>query len=325
MKKSMIAILMVISLFPTLTFAQSPSTMVINNNKVKLTLDEYNELKEKGYTDSQIMFFDQEIINRNLNSDSKLVKQSVSYLKTVYTYDNNLSLFDSVSNVVKTEEIELTKEQYEFETSNGNLNDISLNAEDTKSYGYRVLTTSLYKEGTYSSPVYRVVNVVQWDDNYTPKTRSFDILGISFANTNEISVKAGSQYAFQTYTQTHKVTGTSEFKTINYSSNSDHYTKRSNGYAIAMNLVDDTTWYKMSQMNSYLEYTVIKTGSNVVNNLQFRGAYVHAQKTVELLDVVGFAMDPSKAGLAMFLLGNPVSEKYDSGNKTFVQMTGIGW
>lgn len=160
MKKSMIAILMVISLFPTLTFAQSPSTMVINNNKVKLTLDEYNELKEKGYTDSQIMFFDQEIINRNLNSDSKLVKQSVSYLKTVYTYGNNLSLFDSVSNVVKTEEIELTKEQYEFETSNGNLNDISLNVEDTKSYGYRVLTTSLYKEGTYSSPVYRVVNVV---------------------------------------------------------------------------------------------------------------------------------------------------------------------
>ena len=328
MKKIIIAILVAITLFPTLTFAQTDTTMIINNNKVELTTEEYNKLKEMGYTDSQIMFFDQEIINRNLNSNSELVNQSVSYLKTIYTYSNDNTQTYSLnneSNLINVQEVELTKEQYELETSTPNYNIMPLDAQVTNYYGYRTLTTSLFKEGTYASPEYRVVNVVQWDDDYTPYTRSFDILGITFANTSEITVKAGSQYALQTYTETHKLTGSYEFKTINYSSNSDHYTKKNNGYAISMNLVNDTTWYRMSQMNSYLEYTVIKSGSNTVNNLQFRGAYAHAQQTVDLLDVVGFAMDPSKTGLAMFLLSNPISEKYDSGNKTLVQMTNIGW
>lgn len=326
MKKIIIAILVSIVFFPTMAFAQTNSTTIINNNKVELTNEEYNKLKSMGFTDSQIMFFDQEAVNRNLNSNSTLVAQDVSYLKTIYTYSNmeTASANNSI-NPVKVEDVELTKEQYEYETTHINNEVAQTNVDDEHTWGYRTLTTSLYKEGTYSAPVYRVVSVVEWSNSYTPVTRSFDILGISFANTSDITVKAGSQYAFQTYTETNKSTGSSEYKAIHYSSNSDHYTKQNNGYAISMNLVNDTSTHRMSQMNSYLEYTVIKRGSGVVNNLQFSSAYTHAQISVDLLDVVGFAMDPSGLGLAMFLLGKPISQKYDSGNHTFVQMTGIGW
>lgn len=324
MKKILIAILVSIALLPTMTYAQSTESKIINNNNVELTITEYNKLIEMGFTDSQIMFFNQEAINRNLKSNAELVHKNVSYLKTIYTYENNLSTYSNYwSTPVVIDEVELTKEQYELETSNDN--NISTNASEHEHYyKYRTLTTSLYKEGTYSEPVYRIVNIVQWADGDGPDTRSFDISGITF-DTNEITIKSVSQYAFQTYTQTHKITGSSEYKTVNYSTGSDHYTKTNEGYAISMNLVDDTTWYKMHEMNSYLEYTVIKSGSNTINTLQFKGTYVHSNQTVDLLDVVGFAMDPSATGLAMFLLGNPISSSYDSGNKTLVQVNDIGW
>ena len=58
MKKIIIAILVSIVFFPTMAFAQTNSTTIINNNKVELTNEEYNKLKSMGFTDSQIMFFD---------------------------------------------------------------------------------------------------------------------------------------------------------------------------------------------------------------------------------------------------------------------------
>ncbi len=327
MKKIRLAILLTLCFMPSVAFAQSvsPETKIINNNKVELTPEEYNKLIDMGYTDSQIMFFDQEIVDRNLNKNSELVSQSVSYLKTIYKDDSYRGIsINSKKPSFHTEEIELTKEQYELETSKASITDYD-GSHDSAYYGYRTLTTSLFKEGTYANPEYRVTSVVQWDYDYAPKTRSFDILGITFSHASDITVKEGSQYALQTYTTTYKSTGKSEFGNVKYSDNSDHYTKNNNGYAISMNLLDDTSTYTISEMNSYLEYTVIKRGSNTVNNLQFGSTYVHAQKNVDLLDVVGFLMDPSASGLAMFLLSNPVSQKYDSGNQTLVQMIGINW
>lgn len=328
MKKILIAILVSIALLPTLTYAKDNTSSIINHNNILITAEEYDKLVSMGYSDSQIMFLDQEAINRNLNPNSTLVSKNVSYLKTKYRYDDSSSETNSMNtqgSLIAVEEFELTKEQYEYETNNSNLNVAQQNTDNSHTWGYRTLTTYLYEEIASGSKEYRVVNVVDWDNNYTPKTRSFDILGITFPNSHEIAVKAGSQYAFQTYLETNKVTQSGEYKVIKYSANSDHYTKRNNGYAISMNLVNDTTTHKMSQMSSYLEYTVKKTVSGKVNNLQFKGAYTHAQTTVDLLDVVGFMMDPSATGLVMFLLGDPISQRYDSGNKTYVQLVNIGW
>lgn len=327
MKKFIMAILVSIALFPTLTYAKVDNSSTITNyNNIQISTEEYNKLLSMGYSDSQIMILDQIAIRRNLNPNSTLISKNVSYIKTKYTYDNsNISVASMNTRPVKIEDFELTKEQYEYETKNFNLNNAETNADNSHTWGYRTLTTYLYKEISSGTTEYRVVNVVDWDSNHTPSTRSFDISGITFANTSQITVKAGSQYAFQTYLETNRVTLKGEYKTVNYSTNSDHYTKNYNGYAISMNLVNDTQTHRMSQMSSYLEYTVKKSGSAQVNNLQFKGTYTHATTSVNLLDVVGFAMDPSKTGLAMLLLGGTVSQKYDSGNKTLVQMVNVGW
>lgn len=299
---------------------------IVNLNKVTITPHEFDNLIKYGFDYDQIMFLDQETINRNKNIEGQLVSKTTSYIKLVEVFDkSDYNRLNTSSNVTpkKVYEIELSKEQYYNELNNKELQVIAADeARHNHTYSYRTLTTILWQVGSESSRQYKVSNVVQW--NQTPSTRSFDLIAITFNNSN-ISVLSGSNYGFQTYTRVNRITLDYTFETINYSVNSDHYTKKPQGYALAMNLVDDTLFEKMQNFNSYLEYTVIKNNTSIIPNLQFKGTYVHSTSSVNLLDVVGFAIDPSKTGLAMLLLSDPIKRKYDDGNKTLVQLIGVNW
>ncbi len=217
MKKKVILILLLGCLISTVTpFANvKASDGLINNHNVLINSKEYKNLESLGFNDYQILNMTQEEFNANKNLTAEIISVDTKYIKvleyfdiTEYNnyYNNNLKINYSIKekslDPIYVEEIELTKEQYNAETSadsNPYISKLPMNTNNGE-IGNAKVTTAYKTMQTFimklSNDQYRVRNDLVWTK--MPSNRDEDLIRLE-VSSNVIPIDA-SRYGKQLWT-----------------------------------------------------------------------------------------------------------------------------
>jgi hypothetical protein len=257
--------------FAAFFMLQSPASAaekLTNSNGIKISEEEYANLKELGFTELAIDQMGKDVFKEHskLKVDSKNSVSRYYEIKETPQYFTLLSAEEN-ANYLSTE---LSEEEY-FKRVEASKNSFQTFSSDTSSTYYRRLTTQIQKIGSEI----RLHNNFIWD--VVPNTRSYDVLTVSIDNF--FSPIVGTQYGQQLWSYT---TPTGGFYGDNavYSSASSTWNKQSAGYGVKMNLKDDEVNLKVTELEGYMYYKIGRNSSIVPTYINAYGNYSHAKSTV---------------------------------------------
>lgn len=272
--KKIAVYLFVISFFFTLQNVTSAAEKLTNSYGIKITEEEYENLKELGFTDLAIDQMNKEVFkaNKDLVVDKK--SESTKYYEIVETTpdENQISTFSITSENEPTyTSTELSKEEY-FRRVEQEKNGIKiLLSTDTTTTSYRRLTTSIQLIGTTT----RLHSKFIWD--IIPATRSYDVLSTAIDST--FSPKAGSEYGQQLWGYTYTTSGGFYGGNATYPAGSSTYTRDGAGYGVKMDLKNDTSNTRITQLEGYMYYNIARSSSVVPYYINAYGNYSHLKTT----------------------------------------------
>ena len=233
-----------------------------NKNNIDMTLEEYNNLLELGFTESQIYYMTNETFLENKDIEATLVSRNTQFVKTTTFWRNGISYH--TSEILTEEEI-----MHDMELHNGELQiQQPVNSPNTSgycyndvSYDYKVLTTSI---SFVSDTTMRYKADVFWLE--MPDTRSYDIIGIGIEPSK---VEINSIIYFQQhYVYTN---GNDGYGTICYPK------EQTTGGSVLFKLPSGS----FSDLDSYIYFNVTKVHSDqTITSLAAVGDYAHATSSV---------------------------------------------
>jgi hypothetical protein len=253
---------------------------ITNSNGIKMTEEQYGNLKELGFTDLAINQMNKDVFkeNKDLVVDSKTEVTKYYEIKEKPQAIQNFSLTDEENgNYISTE---LSKEEY-FDRVQASKNYFPTLSDDTTQTSYRRLTTSIQLIGSDT----RLYNQFVWDT--IPTTRSYDVLGASIDST--FTPVSGSNYGQQLWSYTNPTTGGFYGDNASYSSNSSTWSKTSAGYGVKMNLKDDASNLRVTELEGYAYYKIARSSSVVPYYINAYGNYSHAKTNVSSTFGFGFS------------------------------------
>lgn len=335
MKKMLMFGLLSLFMIPNVIFAMDNDSYFTTGFGKELTYQQYEKMQNLGYDDEKIRRMPNEFIDKYLSENLELVSSESQTIQEIYTFNNsdmvnqcfNNCTFDDVRNgaiPISVDEMEVSNEL--FEQFQGEVATPYATGSKSHVYNSRKMTTYVFYDSAKGA--YKIANFAEWDG--VPSGKSFDINAVAFKSPGVV-IMTGSQSAYQSYEE-YKITlfghSSSEFKVINYSTNSDHYRIHTNGIGIAMNLANGSgLGYGTENHVSYLEYYVKKNVTNTINTLDVIGRYKHASGGTDFTDFIGLSIDatPTNALTLAILVSNSVSKKYDEGNYCNLVLTNMGW
>lgn len=246
---------------------------IINHNGVKIKPDEFNRLKDLGFTDEAINFMPKDIFKENKDIEVQSKSETTQYQEIQENpFGGSLLSADEDSNYLLTE---LTEEEY-FKRVNASKKEsesVSPLASDSTATSYRRLTTSISRLTKTSA---RLQSSFKWDT--MPKTRSIDLLTTSIDSTFE--PVSGTNYGQQFFSYFEGAWDTPRDDSAIYRSSSSAWSKKSAGYGVKMNLKNSSSSIRVHALSGYAYYNIRRANSIVPRSINAYGNYAHAKKTV---------------------------------------------
>lgn len=243
---SSFAIILFLLVVPTV----NATAYYTNDNNIEMTEQQYNNLIQLGFTESEIYQMGNEEFEANKDVNATLVSENQQYYKTTTTIRNGIT--------TKSSEV-ITEEQYQAEKDS--------NTPQTRSYDaivtteYKQMRTSISK---YSDIKYRYKVTLTWLN--MPSKRSYDIIGLGYQQAIVYMSLAGVQFQ-QNYT----ISGT------NYSSVVCTPLEFDTGASAVFLLPSGT----LSALSSYMYYEVLKYDDTyTITEMYAGGDYAHATSTI---------------------------------------------
>lgn len=274
--KKIAVYLFAISFFFMLQNVTSAAEKLTNSYGIKITEEQYENFKELGFTDLAIDQMNKEVFkaNKDLVVDSK--SESTKYQEIVETtpVENQVSTFSTTSENSPTyTTTELNEEEY-FKRVEQEKNGIKIFASsDTTTTSYRRLTTSIQLIGATT----RLHNKFIWD--IIPSTRSYDVLSTAIDST--FSPKSGSEYGQQLWAYTYTTSGGFYGGNSAYPAGSATYTRDGAGYGVKMDLRNDTSNTRVTQLEGYMYFSIVRSSSVVPYYINAYGNYSHLKTTAD--------------------------------------------
>ncbi|MGC4379386.1 hypothetical protein WD019_21115 [Fictibacillus sp. Mic-4] len=261
-----------------------------NVNGIVMTQEQYDRLKQFGFSDLAISQMDETVFNEFKDVVLESQSQITQYYEDVeqpqqYQIAQKSSLKKAINTntnyTYKT--TELTKEEY-FKRVQALKNKQGTNkinkkkirpfsSDDTTRTSYRRLVTSINRYNGNIELFQRFV----WD--IMPETRSYDVLTISIDNT--FSPKAGSQHGQQLWRTYNPTYGDTSSGSASYYSSSTTWTKDGAGYGVRMNLKNDASNSKVFELEGYMHYKIMRNSSVRPYYINAYGNYSHAKKSID--------------------------------------------
>lgn len=257
-------------------------TDITTSTGITMTAEEYDHLRNLGFSDLAIEVMEREVFEENINFelDSQSVVTKYYEIKEqpeldVLLKQNSISTNEEDTNYIQTE---LTEDEYfkRVEANKEQLNsksEINPASSDQTRTSYRRLITRIQRSGS----TIRLHSSFIWDT--MPKTRSYDVMSISIDSM--FSPKSGSQYGQQFWTTYNpNVRGPANYGSSNYSSSSSLWRKQSAGYGVRMNLRDDYSNARVTNLEGYIYYNIVRNSSVKPRYINAYGNYSHAKKSI---------------------------------------------
>lgn len=252
----------------------------INYNGIHMTTEEYNTLLNLGFTENQIYHMDEETYENNKDLDATLISQTTRYYKTISpAYGTGY-------------DVEVSEEEYN--NSGNSRTELTRGYVDTT---YKTITSSISQNGSK----YRYNVSTMWKQ--MPATRSYDIIGIGFADSVYIN---SSVYFSFTYANS----------AGSYTTSTQYYNKKSlsTGGAAVYKLPTGT----IKSLSANLYYDVSKSTSSTITSLSICGDYAHATSNVSVNNVADYSISIYGINLGPTLAGSydatPCAMEYASVN-----------
>ena len=198
-------------------------TTITNVNALEnISKEEKAYLNQIGYEDLEIEIMTQSEYEKILNEKAIYVSSDTKYYKTIYLNNNY-----AINNSINTISTEITKEEYENESSINPRGDETVNTE----YKKMVITLTYVS----SSNQYKAKNTLTWKK--MPKIRDMDIIAMS--NNSAVSEPVANTYsAYTAYITEDSCKKTSNSNRNNHTSN---WKKTPSGSGITFSMPKDTT------------------------------------------------------------------------------------
>ncbi|WHX66038.1 hypothetical protein QNH26_20575 [Peribacillus frigoritolerans] len=260
------------------------AAVLTNVNGLELTDQNIEDLRSLGFTDEAIENMDEEEYQLNKDLKGEIVDTDTKYIKTITPEENSemqpleeneelqRSLPEKSLNVLESNNsisIELDEETFYKELEQEKTG-IKTMASDTTTTDYKIFKTTISK---LSSSKYRLTNNMTWKK--IPSTRQWDVSGVGINSTYWAPVP-NSQYAKQNWKTYSHMSG-NQSGSSTYKSSSSYWSKKAGGYALKMNLPNNTTNGADSKfvesLSNYMYYNVSKLAST--KQLDAYGAYRH--------------------------------------------------
>ncbi|HOP65889.1 MAG TPA: hypothetical protein PLX66_02595 [Bacilli bacterium] len=233
MKKIILNLLIISSIF-IISNVEAQENYYVNDNNVAITKEDYNYLLN-DYSKEAIAKFTDSDLKIVLAKDYQKIGSIDKYYKTTYKKDEK-------GNVLKTSNIEVSKEDYD----NGNIETKSSCGTNCVYYEttYKKLTLTINYGASVS--VTRVDVKNEW--KRIPSVKLYDIIGFKITSSNGAywHFNSGGTYVAKQIYDGH---------TINYSydtSSSGNTVRNLNGVGQVMNIVDSTSSSLENTMRMYL-------------------------------------------------------------------------
>ena len=284
MKKVIAIILGIICLIPV---SSKASDYIINNNSIKISTEEYNNLINLGFTEKEI--FNMSAVEYENNKDliGEIVSSDIKYYKTVTFYN------DANEQVAKND-IEISEDEYSFANSN-TMSSHGLIVGYTET-NYKKMTTNIIS----LSNKYRYKVSLEWKN--MPSTRSYDIIGIGIDSSVYIY---SNIYFQQNYCYNDGSCSSSVISTPK---------KTNTGGAASFKLPTSSS---ISDLSSYLYFTVDKSSDNTLSELNAYGDYSHATSSIDSESAKNYSIN--SAGI---VLNSSIYNKYDEIQLAHARWTG---
>lgn len=292
--KKVISYLFALSFF--FLFQNAISAQEIENAYgIKISEEEYENLKELGFTDLAINQMDREVFdaNKNLIVDSK--SEVTKYYEVVEEVsdvqkDSSRSLLMNEKNPMYVS-TELSEEEYFARVDRVKNGVQTFASSDQTVTSYRRLTTSIQR----IQSTIRLHSKFVWD--VMPKTRNIDVLSTSIDST--FSPVAGSEHGQQLWSYTNPTNGGLYGGNASYSKGSSAYTRGAAGYGVKMNLKDDASGARLVDLEGYMYFNIAKNSSVVPRYINAYGNYSHLTTT----NSIGYSYGLSFGGPAISWAG----------------------
>lgn len=230
---------------------------VVNENKIYISNDEYNNLINLGFSKEEIESIPYDVYIKNKDIQAELVDKQIKYYKTIYIL-NNVSTMD-ISQVKRFQTIEINEEEF---NKSDEQNEFIINGNEIVQTEYKKMELSL--SYISSKKQYRTKNVLTWKK--MPSNRSYDV--IAMANNNAVSEPVSNTYHTDMYYKTYNTclqTTTSSTKTNGFT-----YTKTPSGAGASFILPSDSyikySWNDLLGQNYPCVDTRYKNGATGTYN-----------------------------------------------------------
>lgn len=246
-KKIIILTLVIASVIPNLVNA-SEIPYYVNNNAIEMTEEDYNNLKNLGFTDYEIQNMGQKEFENNHDIIGVIVSENIKYYRTITNYSLDARIIcASIYNITEQEYTSENTSEIVIPQGNGYVET-----------NYKKVTTQIIAV----AGKYRYKTSVEWKS--IPSTRSYDIIGIGI----DTSVYIYSGITFQqNYCYSNGICSSSNTSTIKNSST---------GGAALFKLPASSS---ITTMSSYIYFTIDKSSSTTISELYAYGDYSHATTT----------------------------------------------
>lgn len=290
MKKNFKMFLLMASLIIVSITKVNAETFYTNERGIKLSKDEYNEVK-KSLDDISIRLLTQQDLDLITSGNAKVTNEKKYFLTTTIYDENNV--------VISTLNNEITKEKYDNLDLNDYNNQYSLNYEKNNKIetNAKVLDLTVISPSDNVSKV-SVYSTLTWKN--IPKVKSYDVIAIMFNIPAVIHDFMGMQIS-NLQTSSERVTEYNPGGT-----NSNVFT---NGIGVSMNIHDDVT--KSLALALQINATVDGGGEILTS-------YQHATSTVTLEQSKGYTLSVAGLGHVINFTNSSVKNKYDGMEGTTV-------
>lgn len=241
-KKNNLFLYVLVTLFIcALSIGQVKASEYVNYYGIAMSDEEYNNLLELGFSEDEIYYMNEETFETNKNIESSLEVKDERYYKTVYTDLNG-----------ETYSTEITKDEYN--------NQSGMNTRGTVETTYKTMVTTMSKN---SNNTFRYKVSVAW--KLFPSTRSYDIIGIGFAD--DVYISSGIYFSYHYCNASAECTESSLY-----------YDKKqlSTGGSIVYKLPSGD----IRELSTVLYYDVSKNTSSTITRLDMCGDYSHATTAI---------------------------------------------
>lgn len=286
MKKKIMLIFTMLIFIPGVVFADGDAYYE-NYYGVKMSEEEYNNLVELGFSESEIEYMLEDDFNYNNNFTGELVSDNTNYYV-------NITRYDATGKIISDNDIKISKEDY---MRNSAIEPLGFTDGLIQSE-YKELRTTISK---VDSTEFRYKVNLKWTK--FPSTRSYDIIGIGI---DSHILTSGDAHFSQTYCILNFCKTDTKTNDITYD-----FT----GIGASFALPTDT----ITKLESTLYFNVIKLNSNsTVTSHYAYGDYSHATKKISGGNATKYTVGPNVG----IVLESDIKGYYDTISPSIAQWTG---